>query len=569
MNLRRLRLKTKTAVGLGSLLAIIAAMGLVGYRAAATNEELAEQVQLYSSLKDITRSLQQAILTQRLGARDVLMGRDKETTHLFERGDGEFRQAMNELAPLLPTETARALYARVDRAHTDYSVLNERVIAGYRAGDEATANETFRGHDALSVSNVLAEAMNGLMAEFEHRRQDALDRQVASDRRSKTLLIILAVSGVAFGLAIAAIMAQSIVGGIRGMVRMIESIAANNLAADDMPVECADEMGNAAFGLNKMKNSLRRVILSIASTATEVSGASREISTRALQASVSAENQRQQVQQIAVAMQEMSATVREVSHHAHTAAESAAAAANSARDGGKTVESVLECVRGIAQSARDSAANIDRLGGRSDEIGRIVGVIDEIASQTSLLALNAAIEAVRAGEHGRGFAVVASEVRRLAERTTAATREIADVIQSVQSMTSDAVSQIRSGSVAVEQGMKIAGQAGQSIQRIIGEAEKVGAMVAQIAFSATQQETAANEVAAGMAQINQLAAESADGARLSAGSCERLFNLAVGLQKMVDGFETGKRELARQRPWDGSGELEELRSTSKWVGAGV
>ena len=115
--------------------------------------------------------------------------------------------------------------------------------------------------------------------------------------------------------------------------------------------------------------------------------------------------------------------------------ESAKSAANSAREGGRIVEDVLERMRGIAQSVRESAANIEQLGARSDEIGRIVGVIDEIADQTNLLALNAAIEAARAGEQGRGFAVVAGEVRRLAERTAAATQEIADVIEKVQSIT--------------------------------------------------------------------------------------------------------------------------------------
>src|SRR6266702_3069028 len=200
-------------------------------------------------------------------------------------------------------------------------------------------------------------------------------------------------------------------------------------------------------------------------------------------------------------MQEMSATVREVSHHSNTAAQSAHSAANSARDGGRIVEGVLERMRGIAHSVRESAANIEHLSGRSDEIGRIVGVIDEIANQTSLLALNAAIEAARAGEQGRGFAVVAGEVRRLAERTTNATKEIASVIQNLQSKTEDAVLQMRSGTTAVEQGVQITGQAGDAIQRIICEADKVGTMVAQIASATTQQAAATEEVTASMSQI--------------------------------------------------------------------
>jgi methyl-accepting chemotaxis protein len=325
------------------------------------------------------------------------------------------------------------------------------------------------------------------------------------------------------------------------MLKMINSVSSNNLMVDDMEVKSYDEMGNAAQGLNKMKNNLREVILSIASTAEEVSGSSREISATASQAAGSAENQKQQVEQIAITMQEMAVTVREVSHHANTAARSAESAANSARDGGRIVEDVLERMRGIAQSVGESAANIEHLGARSDEIGRIVRVIDDIANQTNLLALNAAIEAARAGEQGRGFAVVAGEVRRLAERTTAATGEIAAVIQSVQGVTADAVRQMRSGTAAVEQGVEVAGKAGGSIQRIIREADNVGMMVAQIASAATQQATATEQVTASMNQISEIAAEAADGSQLSANACGQLFNLALGLQEMVGRFEVGQR----------------------------
>jgi methyl-accepting chemotaxis protein len=157
--------------------------------------------------------------------------------------------------------------------------------------------------------------------------------------------------------------------------------------------------------------------------------------------------------------------------------------------------------------------------------------------------LNAAIEAARAGEQGRGFAVVAGEVRRLAERTTAATGEIAGVIQSVQSVTADAVRQMRSGTAAVEQGVEVAGKAGDSIQWIIREADNVGMMVAQIASAATQQATATEEVNASMSQISELAAEAADGSQLSARACGQLFDLALGLQNMVDRFDVGQRKM--------------------------
>jgi methyl-accepting chemotaxis protein len=175
-------------------------------------------------------------------------------------------------------------------------------------------------------------------------------------------------------------------------------------------------------------------------------------------------------------------------------------------------------------------------------------VIDEIATQTNLLALNAAIEAARAGEQGRGFAVVAGEVRRLAERTTVATREIAAVILSVQTITADTVRQMRFGTAAVEHGVEVAAFAGESIKKIIREAENVGVMVAQIASAATQQATATEEVNTSMSQISELAAEAAEGSQLSAKACEQLFDQALGLQNMVDRFEAGQRKSKDLRP---------------------
>jgi len=309
-----------------------------------------------------------------------------------------------------------------------------------------------------------------------------------------------------------------------------------------MVVESDDEIGRAAKGLNQMKNNLRQVILSIATTAEDVSGSSREISETASQTAASAENQKQQVEQVATSMHEMTATVREVSLHSNSAAHSAKSAASSARAGGEIVEDMLARMRSIAQAVRASAANIEQLGTRSDEIGRIVGVIDEIAEQTNLLALNAAIEAARAGEQGRGFAVVAGEVRRLAERTAAATQEIALMIQNVQTMTAEAIRQMRSGTAAVEQSTEITGFARETIQKIIREADAVGTMVAQIASAATQQAAATEEINVSMGQINQLATESAEGSQFSARSCGQLFDLALGLENMVDRFDVGQRE---------------------------
>ena len=543
MNLRRPGLKAKIAVGFGSLLAIIAGMGILGYRSATESVQLSQVLRNESTRKELASRLNEAFLTERIGTRDVLMGRDNETTHLFEHGETDFRLAMDELRPLVSADGDRVLYQNLEAAAGHYGTYNEQVVARYRAGDTDGALIVFKDPQALAASTETKRALSELTSVFDQHMTDAVTEHVESDAVTKRITVLLMVGGLVLGLGIAHLTAYSIVRAVRAMLAMINTVSSNNLAAADMQVRSSDEMGRAARGLNRMKNSLREVILSIARTAEDVSNSSREISTTALQAAGNAQEQKQQMEQIATTVQQMAATVQEISKHSNAAALSASSMAKSARSGGEIVDDVLERMRGIAESVGESAANIEHLGTRSDEIGKIVGVIDEIADQTNLLALNAAIEAARAGEQGQGFAVVAAEVRRLAERTSAATRRIAAVIESVQTVTAEAVRQMRSGTVAVEQGVDVTGKAGESIQRIIGEADKVGSMVAQIAAAATQQASATQQVNARMGQISEFAAESAEGSRLSARACGQLFDLALGLQTMVDRFDVGQRAV--------------------------
>src|SRR5438552_2211397 len=199
-------------------------------------------------------------------------------------------------------------------------------------------------------------------------------------------------------------------------------------------------------------------------------------------------------------------------------------------------------LRAIADSVSGTAKKMDELGKSSDQIGQIVGVINDIADQTNLLALNAAIEAARAGEQGRGFAVVADEVRKLAERTTTATKEIAGMIKNIQQETKTAVTAMETGTKQVEEGVKSTIQAGGSLKEIIHMAEQVGEMVMQIATAAMEQSSASEEVNQNMEKIAKLVKESADGAQQSAKACQDLSSLAFDLQNMVGTFKLGSGE---------------------------
>jgi methyl-accepting chemotaxis protein len=278
------------------------------------------------------------------------------------------------------------------------------------------------------------------------------------------------------------------------------------------------------------------LIQSIARTAEHVASASEELSSSATEQAQSADMQKGQAMQVATAMHQMSSTVQEVSDNSNRAADASRKAAETAREGGTIVEESLSKMRAIAQSVSATAQKVEDLGKSSDQIGRIIGVIDDIADQTNLLALNAAIEAARAGQQGRGFAVVADEVRKLAERTTSATKEVALMVQSIQNETRTAVAAMNEGTRQVEDGVKTTARAGDSLKQIIRMSEQVGEMIAHIATAATEQSSATEQVNQNVEQISRIVTESAVGAQQSAKACQDLSGLALDLQKMVGSF---------------------------------
>jgi len=338
----------------------------------------------------------------------------------------------------------------------------------------------------------------------------------------------------------AALITKRITNSISALVNSAKAIAAGDLTIADLKVHSQDELGELTEAINRMKEGLRLMIGSVAATAERVASASEEMSSASTQQAQGAEAQRQQADHVATAMTQMAATVMQVSENSNKAADAARNAAELARTGGKIVEDAISKMRSISDSVGQSSQKVEGLGRSSNQIGEIVGVIDEIADQTNLLALNAAIEAARAGEQGRGFAVVADEVRKLAERTSKATKEISSMIRGIQSETKTAVEAMQGGSRQVQEGVETTTQAGRSLSDIISTAEKVGEMVSYIAAASAQQSNATEEVNANIERISKITRETASGSQQSARACGDLSGMALDLQKMVSQFKVGQ-----------------------------
>jgi methyl-accepting chemotaxis protein len=237
----------------------------------------------------------------------------------------------------------------------------------------------------------------------------------------------------------------------------------------------------------------------------------------------------------------MTKTILETTKNSSTAAEAAKKAGSIAKEGGSVVAETISGMNRIALVVKKSAETVHTLGKSSDQIGEIVQVIDDIADQTNLLALNAAIEAARAGEQGRGFAVVADEVRKLAERTTKATKEIASMIKQIQKDTNGAVSSMEEGTKEVEKGKHLADKAGESLNQIIKGAEQVVDIITQVAAASEEQSSTSEQISKSIEAISNVTQESSAGIQEIARASEDLSRLTLNLQDLIGKFKTDEQ----------------------------
>ena len=383
---------------------------------------------------------------------------------------------------------------------------------------------------------IMEKKINEFM-KLETSLNDASHKQSIS--ASQKILMILAVAiilSLIATIALSYLVNRVIMAPIRDTVDVIEAMAGGDLTRR-IHIRSSDEIGNMARHMNEFIDSLHDTIRSFANNALELSSASTQLSNTSGQMAHGAERVAGQSTAVATAGEEMTATSRDISQNCQMAAESSVTAMAAAKSGSTVVGQTVLVMGKIADRVQLTAKTIEGLGIRSDQIGAIIGTIEDIADQTNLLALNAAIEAARAGEQGRGFAVVADEVRALAERTTRATREIGEMIKSIQAETRSAVSEMEAGVREVQQGTGEASRSGDAIRRILELIESVNMQVNQIATAAEEQTATTSEIAGNMHQITDVVQQTSRGAQESSSAANRLSSLAAELQHAVSRFK--------------------------------
>jgi methyl-accepting chemotaxis protein len=430
----------------------------------------------------------------------------------------------------------------------EYEVNGERFMAAFSAARIRTECTYCHNKDAMDLFPDKKEG--DFVAAFGVSTSEAS----LVEHQKRALLI-----GGGFGVGILVILnviLQVIIA--RYVVRPLKSVAetADAVSQGDLTVsvniDTTDEIGVVAKAVTKMVENLRGAILRVDEASLRVESVTGRITEQMSRLSHSAEEQMRQATEVVTAVEEMTASISENASSATKTADLARDARTTAERGGGVVEQTSDGMKQVANVVELSAQTVTSLGQSSEQIGEIAAVIDDIADQTNLLALNAAIEAARAGEQGRGFAVVADEVRRLADRTTSATKEIATMIRRIQQDTTEAVKTMGDGKTKATEGLALAGSAHSALTEIMESTDNVMKMVDQIAAAVEEQSSTSGEIAKNIEQISSASQAAADNSREVVEATDELLGLSRDLRTMVSAFKLhtngSDKPAAEKRP---------------------
>ena len=450
----------------------------------------------------------------------------------------------------------------LDAAIGLYRVEREKALSMARAGQDKEAYAYFSqnaGKHLIKVNAILKE-----LADFNAKASDDANRTGEDDAKTaKTLIVLLTIAAVAISAAAGWLLAGMVARRLKNAVDTLNLVANGDLTRE-VEVMSNDEIGLMGTALNATVRNLNTLIGDVRFLSEQVAASSQQLTASAgesaqatnqvagtiSEVSRGAELQLNAVNQSTAVVEQMSDGIFQVAANASVVAEASGKAAGAARAGETAVNSAVAQMNNIEKTVISSADVVTKLGERSNEIGQIVDTISGIAGQTNLLALNAAIEAARAGEQGRGFAVVAEEVRKLAEQSQEAAKQIAGLINEIQSDTERAVAAMSTGTREVKAGTDAVAVAGktfadivQLIDQVSGQANDISAAIQQMADGSEKIVDSVRDIdkiskaAADQTQTMSAATEEQSAAMEEiAASSQSLANMAQQLQTAIDKF---------------------------------
>ena len=331
----------------------------------------------------------------------------------------------------------------------------------------------------------------------------------------------------------------------RAILELLDEIT--NLADGDLTVDVTvgeDFTGAIADSLNYTVGSMRSLVGTITDTSVEIATAASSTVDSARKMNQDSERQAKEVSNVASAITASSQQLEKVAGRAEALAADAQKSVQVAHNGAETVNRTIQNMSTLREKIQDTAKRIKRLGESSQEIGNIIEFINDIAEQTNTLALNASIQAAMAGEQGRGFAVVADEVQRLAERAANATRQIENLVKTIQADTTEAIVSMERSTANVVAGAKSAEEAGQALTQVEGTSNDLARLIQDISTQARGQSAAASKIAGTMQLIRDIAVQTSGSASQTADAVGNLSTLSEKLRQSVAGFKLPEQKAA-------------------------
>lgn len=418
--------------------------------------------------------------------------------------------------------------------------------------------------------------MNEILNDQIKRSSSLVVDAESSAKTSLTIMIAAIVAGFLISIGLGLVLTRSITKPLTACVAFAGNVSQGKLD-EKLSIQSKDETGVLAASLNQMVATLRDKIdeasaksmqaeaesekaklatqeaeaarrqaeqakaegmlqaaIKLEGVVEIVTSASEQLSAQVEQSSRGAEEQAHRVGETATSMEEMNATVLEVAQNASNAAQAADQAKDKAEEGASIVGLVVKGIADVRQQSQEMKNDMSTLGKQAEGIGQIINVISDIADQTNLLALNAAIEAARAGEAGRGFAVVADEVRKLAEKTMTATKEVGEAIRGIQDGTRKNIENVERSGKTIEEATELANKSGTSLREIVALVESTTDQVRSIATASEEQSSASEEINHSIEDVNRISSETSDAMRQSAQAVAELANQAQILKALIE-----------------------------------